>query len=344
VLAADDRSGTSTRVARASVVVDQPLAYPVAVWGGDLDGDGREDLWTNRLTNGGEWLLFGDVVGALRPTKAWGTLESGTPNPARCGDLEGDGFDDLCAEPVDRGGFGVLSGPLDPSAIDPFPFRDLAEGVDHYVPVGDLDADGDDDLLVSFLTEVGTFGWAGDDPAHEPPGPERWTRCDPGRWLVGFTPTRASDLDGDAAPDVFFGSAVVPGAALVAPAGGDCADDALTTWMPATGRGLVASAVGDLDGDGVSDLVLATERAGRHGEGDDQVEIYRGPLPAGTFGEGDAVVVLPVRRGAGFGSALAVADVDGDGRDDVVVGAPGDDRGGTDAGAVSLFLGRDLLR
>jgi hypothetical protein len=53
------------------------------------------------------------------------------------------------------------------------------------------------------------------------------------------------------------------------------------------------------------------------------------PPPHGAPGGGDAL-----------GSALAGAgDLDGDGLADVVIGAPGSDRGGTDAGAVGLFLG-----
>jgi hypothetical protein len=44
--------------------------------------------------------------------------------------------------------------------------------------------------------------------------------------------------------------------------------------------------------------------------------------------------------GASFGSAVAVADVDGDGLDDIVVGAPGADvRGRTEAGRVQIMTG-----
>ncbi len=109
-------------------------------------------------------------------------------------------------------------------------------------------------------------------------------------------------------------------------------------------------AVGDLDGDGQGDLVLGASGhdplGGNPIAGPGRVEIVRGP-----FGEGverdlaaDAadLTVLGPRFGDAFGVSVLVADLNGDGLDDLVASArngagPGGSRPG--AGAVHVLFG-----
>jgi hypothetical protein len=76
-------------------------------------------------------------------------------------------------------------------------------------------------------------------------------------------------------------------------------------------------ATGDLDGDGVADLVIGADL----GNGP-RVTVYRGPVP----GE-DAKALVPIAdffaydQGFTGGVRVAVGDVDGDGRSDIVTGA-----------------------
>ena len=106
---------------------------------------------------------------------------------------------------------------------------------------------------------------------------------------------------------------------------------------PPAGRFGAALAVLDWDGDGESDLAVGAP--GANG-GSGRVFIFLGPV-IGASGPADAIVSVAassalLRRGE-IGSSLAAADFDGDGGDDLVIGAPG--AAGGDGAAVILFAG-----
>jgi hypothetical protein len=100
-------------------------------------------------------------------------------------------------------------------------------------------------------------------------------------------------------------------------------------------------AIGDFNGDGRNDLaVAAVFRNDFRGT----VFVFWGPISKGSTRNlqsqaADWTLLGPVNN-AYFGAALAVADVNGDGRDDLVSGAYTSGDGRVDTGAVFAFFGR----
>ncbi|MFN7143067.1 MAG: hypothetical protein ACK4YP_04780, partial [Myxococcota bacterium] len=92
-------------------------------------------------------------------------------------------------------------------------------------------------------------------------------------------------------------------------------------------------AAGDYDGDGVGDLAVGG--TGYSDEG--TVWIAYGPLSGVSSSYTSRLVAEDNDDYVGF--ALRTADFDADGFDDLLVGAPGDDDGGTNAGALYLLWG-----
>lgn len=113
--------------------------------------------------------------------------------------------------------------------------------------------------------------------------------------------------------------------------------------------GFSVAGMGDLNRDGFDELAIGMiPRDGPEGfEYDEEtgnVLIYHGSpfMPAPNYNW--AIKVQGERFHDYFGTSVAhVPNFDGDEYSDLIVGAPGNDRGGTAAGAAYLFLGRNLV-
>ena len=187
-------------------------------------------------------------------------------------------------------------------------------------PAGDVDGDGFGDLFLAAPGTGSQDGWvylltnlaeggSTDDAAVS------WR----GESGAG-TALAAGDLDGDGTADVVIGSPLEGGdAGAVYVAFGD--DDAELA-IGGEGRDAVGSGVatGDLDGDGVDELIVGLPGWDDRGA----VAIRQGPVE-GEISAEDADILLEGEDSEGL-AGIAVAsgqDADGDGRDDLIVGASG---------------------
>jgi hypothetical protein len=100
--------------------------------------------------------------------------------------------------------------------------------------------------------------------------------------------------------------------------------------------GAAVSAAGDVNGDGYADFIVGAPLNNTAGPGAGQVYVFWGGPSADDVPD---LVLLGEASGDVFGSSVSAGDVNGDGYSDVVVGAYGNNAGGTDAGRVYVYYG-----
>ena len=222
---------------------------------------------------------------------------------------------------------------------------------------GDVDGDGYDDVLVG---ANGHDSYAG--AAYLVSGPitgdidlssaTRWTG-DPSSTVpnAGISVAGAGDVDRDGYDDVLIGShgddegGTDAGAAFLM--FGPLAGDQDLSSYGAKLAGDVASAYagswvsgcGDTNGDGVPDLLIGARYDGDGGAQAGAAYLVRGPV-SGLVSLSKATAKLTGEsNGDNAGISVAGAgDVDGDGLNDLLIGAYGDDDAGEAAGAAYLLL------
>ena len=330
----------------AAPVLSEP-AVQVAARGCDYDGDGYHDLAIGspgedlgadgqHVDSGSVTVLFGSTTGLTTAgAQLWhynrpgvtGRLESGARfgETRSCGDFDGDGYDDLAigapgrdkGQREDAGAVTILyGGPAGLAVAGQDLFHLGTPGV-RGVPnpgtgwgaslaVGDFNGDGYDDVAAGAPDAMRD--------GHDAAG------------LVVVLLGSPGGIDGTSVL-LHDGIGALPGA----PDAGD--------------RFGAALAVADFDGDDQDDLVIGIpgETSGSHpGSG----EVLMAPGGNNVFDKWRGRRLWAPAKGwvdsptSAFGAAVTTGDLNGDGRPDLVVAAPGDTAGGTDAGTVRVFLGR----
>jgi hypothetical protein len=304
---------------------------------GDVDGDGLDDLLIGASGNDGggtaagkTYLFLGASITAGGPFDLSAADASfvGETSIDQCGwsvssagDVDGDGLSDLLigAPYNDEGGIYAgktylflgssiaAGGPFDLSAADASFVGENSH--DHsgisVSSAGDVDGDGLGDLL------IGAF------------------RNADGGWAAGKT-------------YLFLGSSIAAGgpfdlSAADASFVGENADDH---------SGFSVSSAGDVDGDGLDDLLI-----GAYGYYDDGLNAGKTYLFLGSsitaggpfdLSAADASFVGESSHDQSGISVSSAGDVDGDGLGDLLIGAWGNDDGGSSAGKTYLFLGASI--
>ena len=106
--------------------------------------------------------------------------------------------------------------------------------------------------------------------------------------------------------------------------------------------GFTVAAVKDLDGDGCDELAVELTFQPDEGRNRGELQLIYGFGGAGCPAEARFSRFGPPNDWIQAGNAIAAADVDGDGLDDVAIGAPYYARDGANRGAVWLLTGQFL--
>ncbi|MCB9687253.1 MAG: VCBS repeat-containing protein [Alphaproteobacteria bacterium] len=296
----------------------------------DADGDGDDELIVGNpevswraSASGVVHVWSGTPTGAASsPAWSWSAPQeaASTGRSVAVGDIDGDGLVDLAvgsetwddARGVDTGRVDVFRG-LASGLFETEPSwtREGESVGDHLgqgVVVCDVDGDGIDDLVAS--------AWA-----DEEPGSGVSTQGSLTLWL-------GSPFGLDLVPTAKVHGKMPSGGTFVAMSNGRM------------GRRLVA---GDHDADGRCDVLATAQDANLDGAGNDGVAWWYGADALLTGGDPGRVWSSDdaVDTNVQSGRAAAMADVDGDGADDVLLGGYAADMGGNTRGGVWLFLAAD---
>ena len=349
---------------------------------GDVNGDGFDDLLVGAWGNdeggssaGAAYLVYGPVAGDVSLSladarlvgEASSDLAGGSVSSA--GDVDGDGFSDLLvgADGNDEGGssagaaylmYGPVGGNIDLSLADAKLIGEATsdDAGASVSSAGDVNGDGFDDLLIGapYNDEGGSSAGA----AYLVYGPILGdldlsladakligeTTSD----YAGSSVSSAGDVNGDGFDDLLVGAphndegGIDAGAAYLVhgPVLGNIdlsqADAKLIGEDGSDNAGEAVSSAGDVNGDGYDDLLVGTDIG--------EAYLVLGPVLGDVVLTDAAIRFLEESVGDDAGSVLSGAgDVDGDGRPDLLLGAPFEDDGGSSAGAAYLLLGGPLF-
>ncbi|MGA7446357.1 MAG: FG-GAP-like repeat-containing protein [Terriglobales bacterium] len=335
--------------------------YANSVAVGDVNGDGVPDLvvadWCGTVDqygclyqSGAVSVLLGNGDGTFQPAVIYnsGGLDAFS---VAISDLKGDGRLDLVVSNTYYGGgdyngsVGVLLGNGD-GTFQPAVSYDTGGFLAASVAIGHLNGNGIPDLVVANFCadndcypangEVGVLLGNGDGTF------QPVVLYDSGG--EGAYSVALGDMRGNGILDVVVTNRVLGGSVDVLlgngngtfqPAVGYTAKGWEADTYPAIGWGIDSLAIADVNGDGIPDVV-AVELCQRYDHegcvGTGQVNVM--------LGNGDGTFQKPIvyHSGGYYGSALAIADVNGDGRPDLVVtNACGSNCSGTE-GSVAVLL------
>ncbi|RYU76723.1 beta strand repeat-containing protein, partial [Hymenobacter persicinus] len=306
--------GTATTPTLAQGTFAAPAYYnssgvsPIGITAGDLNGDGRADIVLNNFNSStaGVGVLLNAVAPAAAGTfpASATTYNSGGSNSAgsAIGDVNGDGRPDIVAGNINDNTVGVLLNPGNGT----FPSAAITYSTGGAGPVnvslGDVNGDGRLDIvaahqnggtvgvLLNSATTPGTFGAA--------------VQYTAGNQVYGV---RLGDVNGDGRLDIVtsnFQSANV--SVLLNSATTPGTFGAATSYLSG-GSGPLGMVLGDVNGDGRLDIVVNHQASSLFGV------LLNSATTPGTFG------AVTTYNNGGFGEGVAVGDVSGDGRLDIVV-------------------------
>lgn len=329
---------------------------------GDVNGDGYADVvigafQSGDLDEGAAYVFFGGPDG-FGDVADWvyrhdGFRENFGRSVRSAGDVNADGFDDIMVgaptftnDPLDEtlgSAYVFFGGPDGPSeTIDwSVTSRQFGDRFGRAVGgVGDVDGDGYDDILatgyfhdINFENEGGLIAYLGSDAG--PSSFHDWTALGgiAGAGL-GWSAGAAGDVNGDGFADVVGGAPKfdagdgIEGQVVVYYGSADGLPEA-PSWSFLLGDsgsdlGRSVSTAGDVNGDGFDDVIVGARNA------DDPEGVAKTGAAMVFLGSAEGLSDEPIWTDYGdhsvavYGNYVAgIGDINGDGFDDIAVGAPG---------------------
>jgi Bacterial Ig-like domain (group 3)/FG-GAP-like repeat/FG-GAP repeat len=308
----------------------------VAVAVADVNDDGKPDLLVTNEQTSTVGVLLGNGDGTFQPVVTYGS-GGGLPLSIAVADVNGDGKPDLevandcdiACSPVNGGVVGVLLGNGDGTFQTALPYS-TGQGSLDFVAVADVNGDGSPDLVVAD-NGVGVLLGKGDGTFKQVVNYSS----------AGSNPTSVvvADVNKDGKPDLVVANCEASGATgcLDAPDGsvgvllgnGDGSFQAAVAYDSGA-PGAMSVAVSDVNGDGKLDLVVADNcDPGCNSGGLVGVLLGKG---LGIFKPVVGFELLNARA-----NSVAVADVNGDGKPDLLVAITGN------VGEVAVLLNNTAI-